>query len=72
MGNQGKLCSELGEGGRGESKRPMHAIIAPEQFRVIHVTPTSWTIGAHEFSSYGWVIENGTNRLNPISPARKV
>ena len=38
---------------------------APEQFRVIHVTPMSWTIGAHEFCSYGWVIENRTNRLNP-------
>ena len=30
---------------------------APGQFRVIHVTPTFWTIGAHEFCSYGWVIE---------------
>ena len=27
---------------------------AHEQFWVIHVTPTSWMIGAHEFCSYGW------------------
>ena len=65
------ICNVICVGGEYAQVSPAVSDSAPEQFRVIHVTPISSTIDAHELCSYGWETENSSNRLNPHLICRK-